>query len=170
MTMDGLAIDASHLARRYGRRWALVDVSFQLPRGQVMTVSGPNGSGKTTLLRILSTAIRADAGRASVAGYDVARQREEIRRQPHCWLTSRICTNRLPHAKTSTSLRAFVEDSRPRLSLKESAWLTAQTTLSRPSPQACASGFHSRAYFCRNRRLLSSTNRTDSSILKDSRW
>jgi heme exporter protein A len=81
MPMDGLAIDASHLARRYGRRWALADVSFQLESGRVLMVSGRNGSGKTTLLRILSTAIRADGGRAMVAGYEVARHREEIRRK-----------------------------------------------------------------------------------------
>ena len=80
MSVDGLAIDAAHLARRYGRRWALADVSFQLKRGQVMMVAGRNGSGKTTLLRILATAIRADAGRATVAGFDLT-QREEIRRQ-----------------------------------------------------------------------------------------
>ena len=80
MCVDGLAIDAAHLARRYGRRWALADVSFQLKRGQVMMVAGRNGSGKTTLLRILSTAIRADAGRATVGGFDLT-QREEIRRQ-----------------------------------------------------------------------------------------
>jgi heme exporter protein A len=80
MSVDGLAIDAAHLARRYGRRWALADVSFQLERGQVMMVAGRNGSGKTTLLRILATAIRADAGRATVGGFDLT-QREEIRRQ-----------------------------------------------------------------------------------------
>jgi len=80
MSVDGLAIDAAHLARRYGRRWALADVSFQLERGQVMMVAGRNGSGKTTLMRILSTAIRADAGRATVGGFDLT-QREEIRRQ-----------------------------------------------------------------------------------------
>jgi heme exporter protein A len=80
MPMESLAIDAAHLARRYGRRWALADVSFQLGRGQVMMVAGRNGSGKTTLLRILSTAIRPDGGRAVVGGYDVRSQREEIRR------------------------------------------------------------------------------------------
>ncbi|PYQ61524.1 MAG: heme ABC exporter ATP-binding protein CcmA [Acidobacteria bacterium] len=79
MPLDGLAIDASHLARRYGRRWALVDVSFQLPRGRVMLVAGRNGAGKTTLLRILATAIRADSGRASVGGHELT-EREEIRR------------------------------------------------------------------------------------------
>ncbi|MDQ6803282.1 MAG: heme ABC exporter ATP-binding protein CcmA [Acidobacteriota bacterium] len=78
--MQPAAIEASHLARRYGRRWALADVSFQLARGAVMMVSGRNGSGKTTLLRVLSTAIRPDIGSASVGGYDVRTQREEIRR------------------------------------------------------------------------------------------
>lgn len=77
--MESLAIDASHLARRYGRRWGLVDVSFQLARGKVMMVAGRNGSGKTTLLKILSTAIRPDAGGALVGGFDVKTQREEIR-------------------------------------------------------------------------------------------
>jgi heme exporter protein A len=79
MPMESLAIDASRLARRYGRRWGLVDVSFQLARGKVMMVAGRNGSGKTTLLRILSTAIRPDAGGALVGGFDVKTQREEIR-------------------------------------------------------------------------------------------
>jgi len=76
--MDALAIDAEHLARRFGRRWALLDVSLQLRRGEVMMVAGRNGSGKTTLLRVLATAIRADGGRAVVGGFELAR-REEIR-------------------------------------------------------------------------------------------
>jgi heme exporter protein A len=79
MPVEGLAIDAQHLARRFGRRWALVDVSLQLGRGEVMIVAGRNGSGKTTLLRVLATAIRADGGRAVVGGFGLA-QREEIRR------------------------------------------------------------------------------------------
>ena len=80
MPVDALAIDASHLARRYGRRWGIADVSFQLPAGRVMMIAGRNGSGKTTLLRILSTAIRADAGRASVGGHQLT-EREAIRRK-----------------------------------------------------------------------------------------
>jgi heme exporter protein A len=79
MPMESLAIDAAHLARRYGRRWALVDVSLQLQPGKVLMVSGRNGSGKTTLLRILATAIRADGGQAAVAGHDLVKGRDEIR-------------------------------------------------------------------------------------------
>jgi heme exporter protein A len=80
MVMEGLAVEAIHLARRFGRRWAVVDVSFHLSPGQVMMVAGRNGSGKTTLLRMLATAIRPDAGEARVAGHDL-HDREAIRRQ-----------------------------------------------------------------------------------------
>ncbi|MEA2164565.1 MAG: heme exporter protein [Thermoanaerobaculia bacterium] len=73
-------IDAHNLARRYGRRWALADVSFSLASGSVMMVAGPNGSGKSTLLRTLATAIRPDAGSASIGGFDLVRDREDVRR------------------------------------------------------------------------------------------
>jgi heme exporter protein A len=73
-------IEAKNLARRYGRRWALADVSFSLAGGQVLMLAGPNGSGKTTLLRTLATAIRPDGGSATIGGFDVAREREDVRR------------------------------------------------------------------------------------------
>lgn len=75
------AVDAQGICRRYGRRWALVDVSLQVPAGRVALVTGRNGSGKSTLLRILSTAIRPDRGTARVAGFDVRRQPAGVRRQ-----------------------------------------------------------------------------------------
>ncbi|HEX9162500.1 MAG TPA: heme ABC exporter ATP-binding protein CcmA [Thermoanaerobaculia bacterium] len=78
--MKDIAIDAERLARRFGPRWALADVSFQVPRGAVMMVAGRNGSGKSTLFRVLSTAIRADGGRASVSGFDIGRERQDVRR------------------------------------------------------------------------------------------
>ncbi|HKO59195.1 MAG TPA: ABC transporter ATP-binding protein [Thermoanaerobaculia bacterium] len=75
-----LAVDVRGVSRRYGRRWALADVSFSVPAGAVAMIAGPNGSGKSTLLRILATAIRPDLGMALVAGFDVAREREDVRR------------------------------------------------------------------------------------------
>jgi len=74
------AIDAKNLARRYGRRWALVDVSFQVPAGSVLMVAGRNGSGKSTLFRTLSTAIRPDLGSASLLGFDLVRDRYDVRK------------------------------------------------------------------------------------------
>jgi len=75
-----LAIDAQNLARRYGRRWALVDVSFRLRAGAVLVVAGRNGSGKSTLFRTLATAIRPDRGAATVHGFDLVRERYDVRR------------------------------------------------------------------------------------------
>ena len=79
--MSALAIDAQHLSRRFGRRWALIDVSLQLRTGAVLMVAGPNGAGKTTLLRVLATALRPDIGHATVAGHDVVRERHALRRR-----------------------------------------------------------------------------------------
>jgi len=78
--MNEVAIDVERLARRYGRRWALSDVSFHVPPATVMMVAGRNGAGKSTLFRVLSTAIRPDAGRASIGGFDVVRHREDVRK------------------------------------------------------------------------------------------
>lgn len=79
--MRDAAIEVERLARRYGRRWALADVSFQVPAGTVLMVAGRNGAGKSTLFRVLATAIRPDRGSATVGGFDVVRHREDVRRQ-----------------------------------------------------------------------------------------
>ena len=79
MNAAPLAIEATGLCRRYGRRWALVDVSFEVSPGTVVMVTGRNGSGKSTLLRVLSTAIRADRGTARVAGHDIRTALPEVR-------------------------------------------------------------------------------------------
>jgi len=74
-----IAVAAAGVCRRYGRRWALTDVSFELPEGALAMVTGRNGSGKTTLLRVLATAIRADRGTVRVLGHDARGDREAVR-------------------------------------------------------------------------------------------
>jgi heme exporter protein A len=78
--MSEVSIDVERVARRYGRRWALADVSFHVPAGTVMMVAGRNGAGKSTLFRVLATAIRPDRGKVSIGGFDVVREREDVRR------------------------------------------------------------------------------------------
>ena len=56
------------LARHYGEREALSDVSLSLSTGQTLVVFGPNGAGKTTLLRVLATLLRPHAGDVRVLG------------------------------------------------------------------------------------------------------
>ena len=79
--MPDLAVQAEHLARRFGRRWALADISLEVPRGAVVMVAGHNGSGKSTLYRVLASLLRPDHGSAKVAGFDVATQRADVRRE-----------------------------------------------------------------------------------------
>ena len=50
-----------------------------VPSGTICGLLGPNGAGKTTAVRILTTLLRADGGRAEVAGFDVARRPDEVR-------------------------------------------------------------------------------------------
>ena len=74
-------VHAEALSKRYGARWALVRVGFQVASGEVAMLAGRNGSGKSTLLRVLATALRPDMGTAKVAGLDVTEHRDEVRRR-----------------------------------------------------------------------------------------
>jgi heme exporter protein A len=73
------AVEIRDVSKRYGRRWALARVTYQLPAGRSLLLTGPNGSGKTTLLRLTATALRPTAGHIRVLGLDVVEDRDEVR-------------------------------------------------------------------------------------------
>ncbi|GAA4910880.1 ATP-binding cassette domain-containing protein [Streptomonospora salina] len=75
------AIRAEGLVKRFKGQTALGGVDLTARTGAVLGVLGPNGSGKTTTVRILATLLQPDAGRATVGGYDVAREPHQVRRQ-----------------------------------------------------------------------------------------
>ncbi|MGE0543113.1 MAG: ATP-binding cassette domain-containing protein [Dehalococcoidia bacterium] len=79
MTRDNPAILAEGLEKRFGDVRALSGLDLVAEEGTVLGVLGPNGAGKTTAVRILTTLLKPDAGRATVAGYDVVRQGHEVR-------------------------------------------------------------------------------------------
>ncbi|WP_432957826.1 ATP-binding cassette domain-containing protein [Micromonospora haikouensis] len=79
MTAGGYAIAAEGLRKRYGDTSALDGFDLRVRPGTVCGLLGPNGAGKTTAVRILSTLLRHDAGRAEVAGFDVARRPDQVR-------------------------------------------------------------------------------------------
>ncbi len=74
------AIEVCHVSKRYGKVEALRDVSFSVGKGEIFGLIGPDGAGKTSLFRILATLLLADAGTATVEGFDTVDGMREIRR------------------------------------------------------------------------------------------
>ena len=79
--MDGNAILAEGLHKRFGEVVALDGIDLEVREGTVFGLLGPNGAGKTTAVRVLATILRPDSGRAEVLGYDVVRDSEAVRRR-----------------------------------------------------------------------------------------
>ncbi|MEV6239775.1 ATP-binding cassette domain-containing protein [Lentzea sp. NPDC051838] len=77
----GHAVLAEGLRKRFDKKAALDGFDLAVPAGTVCGLLGPNGAGKTTAVRILATLLRMDGGRAEVAGFDVAREASQVRRQ-----------------------------------------------------------------------------------------
>ena len=76
-----ISIDVQHISKLYGKVKALQDVSFSVGRGELFGLIGPDGAGKTSMFRILCTLLLADAGTATVDGFDVVRQMKDIRKR-----------------------------------------------------------------------------------------
>ncbi|WP_371654396.1 MULTISPECIES: ATP-binding cassette domain-containing protein [unclassified Streptomyces] len=74
------AIYAEGLVKTFGDVKALDGVDLDVPEGTVLGLLGPNGAGKTTTVRVLTTLLQPDSGRATVAGIDVLKHPNEVRR------------------------------------------------------------------------------------------
>ena len=72
-------IQVQGLRKSYKALQVLRGVDFDVERGSIFALLGSNGAGKTTVVRILSTLLKADAGTATVHGFDVARQAAKVR-------------------------------------------------------------------------------------------
>jgi heme exporter protein A len=73
------AIRADRLGKRFGIRWVLRGVTFEVARGEVAAILGPNGSGKSTVLRVLATLFKPNAGTALMDGFDVITDASKVR-------------------------------------------------------------------------------------------
>ena len=78
-SMDAM-IEVENLTKRYPGRTAVDNVTFSIRQGEIVGLLGPNGAGKSTILRILSAFMPATTGNVRVAGLDVFRRADEVRR------------------------------------------------------------------------------------------
>lgn len=73
-------IEVQELSRNFGQLHAVDKVSFQVTEGEIFGFLGPNGAGKTTTINMLCTLLTPTGGRATVNGYDILKQRSQVRR------------------------------------------------------------------------------------------
>lgn len=74
-------IEVDNLSKSYGDYKAVSDVTFSAARGQIVGFLGPNGAGKTTTIRMLATYLPPSSGRATIAGFDIVSQADEVRKR-----------------------------------------------------------------------------------------
>jgi ABC-2 type transport system ATP-binding protein len=76
-----VAISVENIVKRYGAFEAVKGVSFSVADGEIFGLLGPNGAGKSTLIRMMTTLVPITSGRATVAGFDVAKDPDSVRRR-----------------------------------------------------------------------------------------
>ena len=74
------AVEVTELTKKFGDFTAVDGVTFNIQRGEIFGFLGPNGAGKTTTIRMLLGLLRPTLGHATVLGYDIVRQSEDIRK------------------------------------------------------------------------------------------
>ncbi len=75
------AIDVQGLNKHYGDKHVVRNVSLRVRKGEIFGFLGPNGSGKTTTIRMVCGLLKPDSGSGTCLGYDIARDRAEIKRK-----------------------------------------------------------------------------------------
>jgi heme ABC exporter ATP-binding subunit CcmA len=78
---DEWMIQVEGICKSFGKIFAIRDIELNVKRGDFLTIVGPNGAGKTTLLKILSTLMKPTRGEGKIAGFDLRKEKEELRKR-----------------------------------------------------------------------------------------
>ena len=91
-------IKVEHLVKKYGDRYAVNDISFEVKKGEIEGFLGPNGAGKTTTLNILTGYLSSTSGKAMIDGLDILEHPMEVKKkigflpeQPPLYLDMTVC-------------------------------------------------------------------------------
>lgn len=77
---DKNVIEVKDLTKKFGKFTAVDNVDFEIKKGEIFGLLGPNGAGKSTIIRMLVTLARPSSGVANLAGFDVVKNQDEVRR------------------------------------------------------------------------------------------
>src|SRR5271157_2097566 len=78
VTMDAIVV--KNLVKDYGKFRAVNDISFRVKSGEIFGLLGPNGAGKTTTIKMLTTLLPPTAGDATVAGFNIRKDQNDVRK------------------------------------------------------------------------------------------
>ena len=81
MAANHAAIEVKSLVKKYGSLTAVDSISFTINKGEIFSFLGPNGAGKTTTVEILECLRKPTSGQASVLGFDISKDQEEIKKR-----------------------------------------------------------------------------------------
>ena len=73
-------IKTDNLTKKFNDLTAVDNISFSIKEGEIFGFLGPNGAGKTTAIKMLTTLLMPTKGTAHVAGYDIVKQRDNVRK------------------------------------------------------------------------------------------
>ncbi|MEM6260921.1 MAG: gliding motility-associated ABC transporter ATP-binding subunit GldA [Bacteroidota bacterium] len=76
-----MAVSLQQLTKTYGDQHAIHNLSFDVPKGEILGFLGPNGAGKTTTMKILTCFMPPNSGAAQVAGFDISTHPQEVRKR-----------------------------------------------------------------------------------------
>lgn len=74
-----IILEVNKLRKVYGKKAVVNDISFSVKKGEVFGILGPNGAGKTTTLEMIETVRPIDGGTATLAGFDVVKDKDEVK-------------------------------------------------------------------------------------------
>lgn len=129
-------IEVKNLTKKFRNFIAVDDISFEIKKGEIFGFLGPNGAGKSTTIRILTTLLTPTSGQATIAGCDVVKQQDEVRKHIGLVAEKIILYNHLSarenlrffgrlYGLSNQEIDARTENWIDRLHMKE--WLDVQT-------------------------------------------
>lgn len=108
------AIELVDVSKRFAARWAVARLTYSLPAGRSLLLTGHNGSGKTTLLRMVSTATFPTAGSIKLFGHETRKKREDLRHEVALLSHASFLYEDLTAAQNLTLLAEFLGLDQPK--------------------------------------------------------